>query len=88
MISYYEHGKCIPSAEALIKLADAFDVSVDYFLFEDISRKQLRQTLDQETVDIVSKINQLSEIEKDSVLNILKSLVMKNKVKDLVSMVS
>lgn len=88
MISYYENGKYIPSADALVKLADAFDVSVDYFLFEEIQKKPLRQTLDQETVNIVSQINQLTDVEKDSVLNILKSLVMKNKVKDLVSMVS
>lgn len=40
-ISQYERGQCMPSPETLQKLADYFDVSLDYLLGRTKERKNL-----------------------------------------------
>lgn len=32
MISHYETGRCLPTFEALVRLSDVLDVSIDYLL--------------------------------------------------------
>jgi transcriptional regulator with XRE-family HTH domain len=38
-ISRYENGRITPSADAVVKLAEVFDVSTDYLLVEDSPRR-------------------------------------------------
>ena len=41
-ISRYENDKMNPSIEVLIKIAEAFNISIDYLLFDDIPKKPLK----------------------------------------------
>ena len=41
-ISRYEGGRITPSADALVRLAETFDVSLDHLLIDDIPRRPLR----------------------------------------------
>ncbi len=91
MISHYETGKYTPSAEVLIKLAEAFDTSVDYFLFENVRRKPLKQKTDQlnnNELDLLMNIKKLTEKEQESITYIINSLVTKNMVKELINQAS
>jgi len=88
MISYYENGKYLPSADALLKIAEVFDVSIDYLLVEDMQRKPLRQTIDVEMMKYLSEIESLDEKDKEMIKYMISSIITKHKVKDLVATAS
>ena len=41
-ISRYENGRITPSVEVIVKIAQTFDVSIDYLLVEEVPRRPLR----------------------------------------------
>jgi len=88
MISYYENEKYTPSAEALIKFAEVFDISIDYLLFEDVQIKPLHQKVDSETLKLLIEIDKLDTKDKEMINHMISSLITKNKVKDLVASAS
>jgi transcriptional regulator with XRE-family HTH domain len=45
MIGKYERGEAVPSIEAAKKIADAFDVSLDYLVGEGINSKFDKKTM-------------------------------------------
>jgi transcriptional regulator with XRE-family HTH domain len=88
MISYYEKGKYLPSADALLKLAEIFNVSIDYLLVKDSLKKPLNQHIDPEFSVLFEDIANLDEKDKEMIKHMIKSLIAKNKVKDLISTAS
>jgi transcriptional regulator with XRE-family HTH domain len=81
-ISRYENGKVTPSPDAIVKIAMAFDVTIDYLLIEDAPRRPLK-TVDPELMNRLQSIQSLSEQDKTSLFHILDALLTKNKVKAL-----
>jgi transcriptional regulator with XRE-family HTH domain len=81
-ISRYENGRITPSLDALAKIAEAFDVSTDYLLFEDASRRPLR-VVDNGLAERLGDLGALGEEDRRSVLRILDALIAKNKVRSL-----
>lgn len=61
-LSNYETGRTNPDSEAIIKLADFFDVSTDYLLGRTVKNKPSPETLMKKIIKIQSD---LSEIMKD-----------------------
>lgn len=68
--SNYEYGNREPDNETLNKIADYFEVSVDYLLGRDGNRGYLS---DEQAWKIVDIIMNLSEHRKEAIINLLKS---------------
>ncbi len=81
-ISRYENGHITPSVEVLVKLAEVFDVSVDYLLVEAAPRRPLRVE-EPGLLERVQGISSLTEEDKTSLYHILDALLAKNKIKAL-----
>jgi len=79
-ISRYENGHIAPSAEALVKLAVTLESSVDYILFEDAPRRPLRAD-DRDLVKYLQDMQEFSEEDKASLLNVLDAFVARNKIR-------
>ena len=75
MIGKYERGEAVPSIEAAKKLADAFEVSLDYLVGEGINSK-----FDKKTVKRLQDIEKLEAGDKEHVFAMLDAFIAKNKM--------
>lgn len=76
MIGKYEREDNSPSIEVIVKLAKAFDVSVDYLLGEG-----LNATYDKEMVKRLDELESLPEVEKKQVFQYMDLVIRDYKTK-------
>lgn len=65
-IARYEQGR-LPDAEILIKLAEFFNVSIDYLL----TSKQFPEIRDHQLLQLTENIDKLGETDKEFIKNTL-----------------
>lgn len=76
-ISRYENGHIAPSADAIVRLAEALDVSCDYLLLEDAPRRPLQGAAQSVPGERLSAIAELGEEDLASLRNVMDALVAK-----------
>ena len=81
-ISRYENGRIVPSVEALARIAEAFDISSDYLLFEDATRRPLHVP-NSGLAERLGDLGVLGEEDRQSLLRILDALIANSKVRSL-----
>ncbi|HTZ85566.1 MAG TPA: helix-turn-helix transcriptional regulator [Solirubrobacteraceae bacterium] len=87
-ISRYEGGRITPSLEALVRLADVLEVSVDYLVREGVPRRSL------DGVDLgplgehLGDLAELSEDDRAALLRVLDGLVARSRLKALAGGIS
>jgi transcriptional regulator with XRE-family HTH domain len=82
-VSAYERGRNVPSTEVLIKLADIFDVSLDYLAFEAEGQSAKVNIKDRELLRRFEEIDKLSDKDKGTIKEILDTFILKNKFQSL-----
>jgi transcriptional regulator with XRE-family HTH domain len=80
-ISRYENDRVNPSIDVAVKIAKAFDVSLDFLLLDDCPRKPLAQQPHSKLADRLLCIDSLSEEDERSLLHFLDAIDAKNKFK-------
>jgi transcriptional regulator with XRE-family HTH domain len=86
-ISRYETCRIVPSIETLAKLAQAFDVTSDYLIMENASRKPFRM----EDIDLLKyfeDIQNLTDNDKKCIFYIIDAFIAKNKIKSVAQEIS
>lgn len=87
-ISRYEGGRITPSLDAVVRLADVLEVSVDYLVREGVPRHVL-DGLDLGPLgEHLGDLAELSEEDRSALLNVLDGLVAKSRLKALVGGIS
>ena len=83
-VSLYENGKCLPSVETIVKIAQVFNVSIDFLLIDNSLRRPL--ILSNENIyESINKVDLLSLDEKESIFKIIDGLAYKNKLKKVLA---
>lgn len=82
-ISRYENDKATPSTETILKLAEAFDVSIDYLLVEGADRRPLRSETNGSLADRFKDLEGLPEEDQRTLLRIADALIAKNRLRSL-----
>ena len=82
-ISAYERGRNTPSTEVLIKLADIFDVSLNYLAFEAKGQAAKVNIKDRDLFRRFEEIDKFSEKDKGTIKEILDTFILKNKFQSL-----
>ena len=84
-ISRYENGKANPGPEILRRMADAFGVSTDYLIYDDVPRNGKIKIDDPELLENFEKITQLKEEDRSTIKNVIKAMIMKSEMERVVS---
>jgi transcriptional regulator with XRE-family HTH domain len=82
-VSAYERGVNIPSTEVLIKLAEVFNVSLDYLAFEAKGQPAKIQIQDRELLRRFEALDSLPEQDKNLAKEVLDLLILKNRFREL-----
>ncbi len=82
-VSAYERGRNIPSTEVLMKIADIFDVSLDYLASEAQGKPSKVNIKDKELLRRLEDIDKLSVKDKGTIMEILDTFIIKNKFQHL-----
>lgn len=85
-VSRYENDRVVPSIDVIMKMAKAYNVSVDYLLFEDAEMRPLQVPVSK-LAQRVLEAQGLSEEDERSLLHVLDAIVAKNRLKALASAV-
>ena len=81
-LSRYENGRTTPSADAIVKVAETFDVSLDYLLVEGSPRRPLHVS-DEGILSRLGDLRDLSDEDRGALFHVLDALRAKNRVKSL-----
>ncbi len=77
IVGRYERGDAMPSIDIAKRMADAFEVSLDYLV------GNAEEKLDKATLDRVLEINKLQPKEKEMVFTFLDAFLTKTKLQGL-----
>jgi transcriptional regulator with XRE-family HTH domain len=86
-VSRYEAGRITPSAEALVRLGEVLNVSIDHLLVDDVPRRPLHSAEDV-LGDRLATLTELTDEDLALVLSFIDALVTKNRLKALAGGVS
>jgi transcriptional regulator with XRE-family HTH domain len=71
----YENKGVQPPADVLSRLADVFDVSIDYLVYGNKSDKVEQTLKDAEVIKQFKQLDQLPDEEKQSILKVVSALI-------------
>jgi transcriptional regulator with XRE-family HTH domain len=81
-ISRYENGRITPSLDAIIHIAQALDVSIDYLVIDDMPRRPLHID-DHGLTERLAALSELDQADRDSMLSVLDALITRKRVRAL-----
>ncbi len=86
-VSRYEAGRITPSADALVRLAETFNVSIDHLLIDDIPRRSLHAP---ENIlgDRLAAITQLDNDDLAVLNSVIDGLIAKTRLRTLAGGIS
>lgn len=82
-VSAYERGRNVPSTEVLMRIADIFDVSLDYLASEVHGKPAKVNIRDKELLRRLEDLDKLDDKDKGTIIEILDTFIMKNKFQSL-----
>jgi transcriptional regulator with XRE-family HTH domain len=86
-VSRYESGRITPSADALVRLAESLNISIDHLLIDDIPRRPLHSAEDV-LGDRITSLGELADDDLHLVTSFIDALVTKNRLRTLAGGIS
>ena len=84
-ITKYETGVVTPSVESLKKLAEALEVSTDYFVFDHAKMDGIPKISDPTLYERYFVLETLGEADRDTALSLLDALIARQRLRELVT---
>jgi transcriptional regulator with XRE-family HTH domain len=82
-IGKYETGKSSPSADTLKKIAEVFEVSIDYLMFDDAKNMASIKITDKKLLSLFEEIDSFAKEEKEHIKYVLEAIVKDKKHREI-----
>jgi transcriptional regulator with XRE-family HTH domain len=88
LLSKYENGRIIPTADTLRKIAEGLDISADYLIFDNVPKDGRCQLNDLELFERFKEVERMDSENKKMIVNLIDAVVIKAKVQQALKPVS
>jgi len=82
LLSKYETGRIIPTADTLKKIAEGLEISADYLLFDNAPKHGLSPLKDLELYELFKEVEDMDKENRNMIKNLITAVIVKNKVQD------
>lgn len=80
LLSKYENGRIMPTADTLKKIAEGLEISADYLIFDNVPKNGISQLKDLELFEKFKEVEQLDMENRNLIKNLIDAVIIKNKV--------
>ena len=84
LLSKYENGRIIPTADTLRKIAEGLDISADYLIFDNVPKNGISKMNDIELFEKFLEVDRMDSESKNMIKNLIDAVIIKNKVQEAV----
>jgi len=83
LLSKYENGRILPTADTLKKIAQALETSTDYLIFDNVPKDGLTQLADLDLFEKFKEVERLDPEDKAMIKKLIDAVVIKTKVQQV-----
>ncbi len=84
LLSKYENGRIIPTADTLRKIAEGLETSADYLIFDNVPKDGLSQIEDLDLFEKFKEVERMDAESKRTIKILIEAIIIKNKVQDVI----
>ena len=84
LLSKYENGRIIPTADTLRKIAEGLDISADYLIFDNVPKDGRCQLNDLELFERFKEVERMDSENKKMIVNLIDAVVIRTKVQQAI----
>jgi transcriptional regulator with XRE-family HTH domain len=83
LLSKYETGRIIPTADTLKRIAEGLEISADYLLFDNVPKRGLSSLKDLELFEKFREVEQMDPENRNMIKNIIDAVIVKTRVQQV-----
>ena len=84
LLSKYENGRIIPTADTLRKIAEGLDISADYLIFDNVPKDGRCQLNDLELFERFKEVELMDAENRKMIVNLIDAVIIKTKVQQAI----
>ena len=84
LLSKYENGRIIPTADTLRKIAEGLDISADYLIFDNVPKDGRCQIDDLDLFERFKEVERMDPENKKMIVNLIDAVIIKTKVQQAI----
>jgi transcriptional regulator with XRE-family HTH domain len=84
LLSKYENGRIIPTADTLRKIAEGLDISADYLIFDNVPKDGRCQLNDLELFERFKEVELMDSENRKMIVNLIDAVIIKTKVQQAI----
>jgi len=84
LLSKYENGRIIPTADTLRKLAEGLDISADYLIFDNVPKDGRCQLKDLELFERFKEVERMDSENRKMIVKLIDAVIIKTKVQQAI----
>ena len=83
LLSKYENGRIMPTADTLRRIAEGLEISADYLIFDNVPKDGLSQLKDLELFEKFKEVERMDPENKNMIKNLIDAVIIKTKVQQV-----